>query len=95
MADRGFMRPSMMLYCGLRLPKALYERLNLRCTGMGCNEMIIKFSLNSYNRSTDHVASDGRTAHAPHLKTYRDAGTLRFFLIYSPRGLFYLPGILW
>ena len=37
---------------------------------------------------------DGRKAHAPHLRTFRDGWrTLRFFLMYSPRWLFYLPGM--
>ena len=36
---------------------------------------------------------DGRKAHAPHLKTFRDGWrTLRFFLICSPRWLFVYPG---
>jgi hypothetical protein len=38
---------------------------------------------------------DGRKAHAPHLRTFRDGWrTLRFFLLYSPRWLFLLPGAL-
>jgi hypothetical protein len=37
---------------------------------------------------------DGRRSHAPHLKTFRDGWrTLRFFLLYSPRWLFFMPGI--
>jgi hypothetical protein len=33
-------------------------------------------------------------AHAPHLKAFRDGWrTLRFFLLYSPRWLFLIPGI--
>ena len=37
---------------------------------------------------------DGRKAHAPHLKTFRDGWrTLRFFLMYSPRWLFLVPGL--
>ena len=36
---------------------------------------------------------DGRKAHAPHLRTFRDGWrTLRFFLMYSPRWLFLVPG---
>ena len=36
---------------------------------------------------------DGRKSHAPHLKTFRDGWrTLRFFLMYSPRWLFLVPG---
>ena len=37
---------------------------------------------------------DGRKAHTPHLRTFRDGWrTLRFFLMYSPRWLFLYPGI--
>jgi hypothetical protein len=36
---------------------------------------------------------DGRTAHLPHLKTFRDGWwTVRFFLVCSPRWLFLVPG---
>jgi glycosyltransferase involved in cell wall biosynthesis len=99
MARSWFYAPIHDVYCGLRgFTKALYERLNLRCTGMEfATEMIIKSSLNSYTIAEVPITlhPDGRTAHAPHLKTYRDGWrTLRFFLIYSPRWLFYLPGIL-
>jgi hypothetical protein len=38
---------------------------------------------------------DGRRSHAPHLKTFRDGWrTLRFFLLYCPRQLFLIPGLL-
>jgi hypothetical protein len=38
---------------------------------------------------------DGRSAHPPHLKTFRDGWrSLRFFLLFSPRWLFLMPGIL-
>src|SRR5205814_4317744 len=38
---------------------------------------------------------DGRKSHAPHLKTFRDGWrTMRFFLMYSPRWLFLVPGAL-
>ena len=37
---------------------------------------------------------DGRKAHRPHLKTFRDGWrTLRFFLLFSPRWLFLMPGL--
>ena len=37
---------------------------------------------------------DGRKAHAPHLKTFRDGWrTLRLLLLYSPRWLFLIPGL--
>ena len=97
MARRWFGAPINDVYCGLRgFSKALFQRLNLRCTGMEfATEMIIKSSL--YREKIAEVPitlhRDGRTAHPPHLKTYRDGWrTLRFFLIYSPRWLFVIPG---
>jgi hypothetical protein len=85
------------VYCGLRgFSKSLYQRLDQRCTGMEfATEMIIKASL--YREKVAEVPitlhPDGRKAHAPHLKTFRDGWrTLRFFLIYSPRWLFLVPG---
>jgi glycosyltransferase involved in cell wall biosynthesis len=97
MARRWFGAPINDVYCGLRgFSKALFERLNLRCTGMEfATEMIIKSSL--YREKIAEVPitlhRDGRTAHPPHLKTYRDGWrTLRFFLMYCPRWLFVIPG---
>ncbi len=58
-------------------------------------EMIIKASL--YGLSIAEVPitlhPDGRQQHTPHLRTIRDGWrTLRFFLIYSPQWLFFIPG---
>src|SRR5262249_30913417 len=70
--------------------------LDQRCTGMEfATEMIIKSSL--YNGKIAEVPitlhPDGRKAHTPHLKTFRDGWrTLRFFLMFSPRWLFFVPG---
>ena len=75
-----------------------YHTLDQRCTGMEfATEMIIKASL--YGAKIAEVPitlhPDGRKAHAPHLKTFRDGWrTLRFFMMYSPRWLFLMPGIL-
>lgn len=60
------------------------------------NEMIIKSSL--YGERIAEVPitlhQDGRTAHPPHLRTFRDGWrTLRFYLMYSPKWLFVIPGI--
>ena len=97
MARQWFGAPINDIYCGLRgFSKALFQRLNLRCTGMEfATEMIIKSSL--YQEKIAEVPitlhPDGRKAHPPHLKTYRDGWrTLRFFLMYSPRWLFVIPG---
>ena len=87
------------VYCGLRgFTKDLYERLNQRCTGMEfATEMIIKATLFKARISEVPItlSPDGRKAHAPHLKTFRDGWrTLRFFLMYSPRWLFFIPGLM-
>lgn len=86
------------VYCGLRgFTKELYDRLALRCTGMEfATEMIIKSNI--YGTKITEVPitlhPDGRKAHKPHLKTFRDGWrTLRFFMMYSPRWLFLYPGI--
>lgn len=99
MAQWWFHAPIHDVYCGLRgFTKDLYNRLDQRCTGMEfATEMIIKSSL--YGQKITEVSitlhPDGRKSHAPHLKTFRDGWrTLRFFLMYSPRWLFHLPGVL-
>ena len=99
MARRWFGAPIHDVYCGLRgFTKEMYNRLDLRCTGMEfATEMIIKASLYSKNIAEVPITlhPDGRKAHPPHLKTYRDGWrTLRFFLLYSPRSLFLVPGAL-
>lgn len=87
------------LYCGLRgFTRELYDRLALQCTGMEfAAEMIIKASL--FNAKMTEIPvilhPDGRIAHRPHLRTFRDGWrTLRFFLMYSPRWLFLIPGLI-
>ena len=87
------------VYCGLRgFTKEHYERLDQRCTGMEfATEMIIKASLYAAQIAEVPITlhPDGRKAHAPHLRTFRDGWrTLRFFLMYSPRWLFLIPGML-
>lgn len=99
MARRWFGAPINDVYCGLRgFSRTLYERLNLRCTGMEfATEMIIKSSLCKEKIAEVPITlhPDGRTVHPPHLKTYRDGWrTLRFFLMYCPRWLFVIPGLM-
>ena len=58
--------------------------------------MIIKSTLGEADVAEVPITlhPDGRTAHAPHLRTFRDGWrTLRFFLLYSPRRLFLIPGL--
>ncbi len=99
LARGWFHAPIQDVYCGLRgFSRAHYETLDQRCTGMEfATEMIIKTSLKGAKVTqvpiTLHV--DGRMAHAPHLRTFRDGWrTLRFFMLYSPRWLFLVPGSL-
>lgn len=98
MSRKWFHAPISDVYCGLRgFTRQHYERLAQRCTGMEfATEMIIKSSL--YRARITEVPitlhPDGRKSHAPHLKTFRDGWrTLRFFLMYSPRWLFLIPGV--
>jgi hypothetical protein len=60
-------------------------------------EMIIKASLHGARTAEIPITlfPDGRRAHGRHLRTFRDGWrTMRFFLIYSPRWLFLIPGAL-
>jgi hypothetical protein len=87
------------IYSGFRgFTKELYTRLDQRCTGMEfATEMIIKASLREAKITQVPITlhPDGRKAHAPHLKTFRDGWrTLRFYMLYTPRWLFLIPGAL-
>jgi glycosyltransferase involved in cell wall biosynthesis len=97
LARRMFASPVTDIYCGLRGFRRDWQRgMDQRCTGMEfANEMIIKASLQGARIAeipiTLHV--DGRRSHPPHLRTFRDGWrTLRFYLLYSPRWLFLVPG---
>jgi hypothetical protein len=95
---KWFHAPIHDVYCGMRgFRKALFERLDQRCTGMEfATEMIIKASLLGEKIAEVPITlhRDGRKSHAPHLKTFRDGWrTLRFFLMCSPRWLFLWPGL--
>lgn len=85
-------------HCGLRgFNKASIQKLNLRTTGMEfASEMIVKSAL--YGLKISEVPTtlkkDGRSR-PPHLRTWRDGWRhLRFLLMYSPRWLFFYPGLL-
>src|SRR3954463_12043259 len=98
MVRRMFWAPVHDVYCGLRgFRKDLFDRLDLRSPGMEfAPEMVIKSSLQNARIAEVPITlhPDGRRAHAPHLRTFRDGWrTLRFFLMYSPRWLFLYPGL--
>ena len=95
---KWFKAPVNDVYCGMRgFRRELVPALDLRCAGMEfATEMVIKASLLKRKIAEVPITlhPDGRKAHAPHLKTFRDGWrTLRFFLICSPRRLFLRPGL--
>jgi glycosyltransferase involved in cell wall biosynthesis len=86
------------IQCGLRgFDRAFWFTLDQRCTGMEfSSEMLIKAALKRGRLGEVPITlrRDGRTAHRPHLRTFRDGWrNLRFYLLFSPRWLFLAPGI--
>jgi glycosyltransferase involved in cell wall biosynthesis len=84
-------------HCGLRaFRKDAYERMGLRTTGMEfASEMVIKAGLKHLRieEVPTVLHKDGRNG-PPHLRTWRDGWRhLRFMLLFSPRWLFLLPGL--
>jgi Glycosyl transferase family 2 len=84
-------------HCGLRgFNRDSVLALNLQATGMEfASEMVVKATL-AGQRVTEvptTLAKDGRSR-PPHLRSWRDGWRhLRFLLLYSPRWLFFLPGL--
>ena len=84
-------------HCGLRgFSRDSVMALNLQATGMEfASEMVVKATL-AGQRVTEvptTLAKDGRSR-PPHLHTWRDGWRhLRFLLLFSPRWLFFLPGL--
>src|SRR5829696_5063127 len=93
-----FRSPCGDFHCGLRgFSKAAIQRLDLRTTGMEfASETVVKASLHGL-RITEvptTLSVDGRNR-PTHLRSWRDGWRhLRFLLLYSPRYLFLLPGVL-
>ena len=92
-----FRCPAKDFHCGLRgFTKDAFIRMNLSTTGMEfASEMVIKATLNSM-RITEvptTLSPDGRSR-PPHLNPWRDGWRhLRFMLIFSPKWLFFYPGL--
>jgi len=92
-----FSIPVRDFHCGLRaFRRDAILALNLRTTGMEfASEMVVKSSLAGL-RMTEvptTLSPDGRSR-PPHLRSWRDGWRhLRFLLLYSPRWLFFYPGI--
>jgi glycosyltransferase involved in cell wall biosynthesis len=98
LARSWFRAPVHDIHCGMRgFTSQLYSRLDQRCTGMEfASEMVIKAALAGARITEVPITlyADRRTAHPPHLRTFRDGWRhLRFFLLFSPRWLFLVPGL--
>jgi glycosyltransferase involved in cell wall biosynthesis len=84
-------------HCGLRgFSKEAAERMELQTTGMEfASEMVVKATLLKMKVAEvpTTLSPDGRSR-APHLRSWRDGWRhLRFLLMYSPRWLFFYPGL--
>ena len=84
--------------CGLRgFTKAAFEDSDLQTTGMElASELVIKATLKKLSVAEVPITlhKDGRSR-PPHLRPWRDGWRhLRFMLLYSPRWLFLVPGLL-
>jgi glycosyltransferase involved in cell wall biosynthesis len=85
-------------HCGLRaFRKDSIMRLGLQTGGMEfASEMVVKATLARLDirEVPTTLSPDGRTR-APHLNTWRDGWRhLRFLLLYSPKWLFFIPGLI-
>jgi glycosyltransferase involved in cell wall biosynthesis len=83
-------------YCGMRgFSKELYERADLRCTGMEfALELIIKaMKLEASVTEIPINLWPDKRGRRPHLRTFHDGWrSLRFMLLHAPNWLFLLPG---
>jgi glycosyltransferase involved in cell wall biosynthesis len=84
-------------HCGLRaFNKESILRLDLQTGGMEfASEMVVKATLAKYDiREVPTTLSPDGRSRPPHLNTWRDGWRhLRFLLLYSPRWLFLIPGL--
>lgn len=84
-------------HCGLRgYNKESIKKLNLKTTGMEyASEMVVMAELNHLKIAEvpTTLSKDGRS-HAPHLNTWSDGWRhLKFLFMYSPKWLFFYPGV--
>lgn len=99
MARWMFGYPGHDVYCGLRaFRKSLINELDLRSPGMEfAVEMVLKATV--FGKRIREVPitlhPDGRRTARPHLRTMRDGWrTLRLFLAFGPKWLFFFPALL-
>lgn len=93
-----FKCPAHDFHCGIRgYTREAFETMDLQTTGMEfASEMVIKATLKKVKITEVPVtlSKDGRSR-PPHLKPWRDGWRhLRFMLLFSPRWLFLVPGIM-
>jgi hypothetical protein len=93
-----FKCPAKDFHCGLRgFKRDAFIRMDLRTTGMEfASEMVIKANLfgMSIAEVPTTLSKDGRSR-PPHLRPWRDGWRhLRFMLLFSPRWLFLIPGMI-
>lgn len=89
--------PARDFHCGLRgFRRDAMKALDLRTTGMEfASEMVVKATMHHLRVAEvpTTLRKDGRSR-PPHLRSWRDGWRhLRFLLLYSPRWLFYYPGL--
>lgn len=92
-----FKSPVKDFHCGLRaFTRQLFNKLDLRTVGMEfASEMIVKATLAKARIAEvpTKMFPAGRSR-KPHLRPFRDGWRhLRFLLLYSPRWLFFYPGL--
>jgi glycosyltransferase involved in cell wall biosynthesis len=85
-------------HCGLRgFNTEAIKNLDLKTTGMEfASEMVVKSTLSNVKIAEvpTTLSPDGRNR-PPHLRSWRDGWRhLRFMLLYSPKWLFFYPGLL-
>lgn len=93
-----FGSPARDFHCGLRgFTRDAYRAMGLKTTGMEfASEMVVKATLLGMDvvEVPTTLSPDGRSR-PPHLRSWRDGWRhLRFMLLYSPRWLFFYPGLL-
>lgn len=98
LARLWFRVPLHDVHCGMRaFRRDWHQSLDQRCTGMEfATEMVIKASkFGSRITEIPITLSPDNRGRRPHLRTWRDGWRhLRFYLMYSPRWLFLIPGML-
>ncbi len=85
-------------YCGLRgFSRESYERMRPKSGGMEfALEMLVRATMFGLKVSeVPTTLSPDAPGRAPHLRTWRDGWrSLRFFMLFSPRWLFWYPGLI-